>query len=132
MAETPPVVSIWSAITSSAPVLAIILFIAGGFMGLVVTNEESEIKGLVARIEKLENEKVAKETLTALNTSISDRITQLAHDHDGSLAEALHQVHDLESKIVSRDENMVHWSATDALALRVATLSDRMCVPKGP
>jgi len=60
--------------------------------------------------------------------SIEDRITSLIATDDAARNELLHQVHDLESKIVGREENTIHWEQINALTLRVNALSEHCAV----
>jgi hypothetical protein len=63
--------------------------------------------------------------------SVDDRITALIDTDDKSRGETLHQVHDLEGKIVGREENTIHWEQINALTLRVNALSEH-CDVKAP
>jgi hypothetical protein len=58
-------------------------------------------------------------------TSTNDRLNTLVITDDKSRDEILHQVHDLENKIVSREENTIHWRTVDALVLRVNALAEK-------
>lgn len=69
--------------------------------------------------------KLDKNVFDMSRNSIIDRIAALVVTDNKAMDETLHQVHDLESKIVSREENVVHWNATDALTLRVNALAER-------
>lgn len=74
------------------------------------------------------DEKLDKNVFEMSRNAIVDRIAALVVTDNKAMDETLHQVHDLEGRIVSREENVVHWNATDALALRVNALADR-CKP---
>ena len=50
----------------------------------------------------------------------------LVETSNKALDEISHQVHDLETKIVSREENVVHWDATNRLEMRLNQLADRV------
>lgn len=72
------------------------------------------------------DQKLDKNVFEVSRNANIDRISALVVTDNKAMDEILHQVHDLENKIVSREENVVHWNATDALALRVNALADKV------
>lgn len=81
--------------------------------------DAEQIKTLQAEIDK----KLDANVYDLFARTIGERITAAEKTISDASTETLHQVHDLENKIVSREENTVHWAATDALTLRVNELS---------
>jgi hypothetical protein len=68
--------------------------------------------------------KMDKNVHEVFATMLTTRLDSLVLTDTERVNEIQHQVHDLESSIVSRQENTVHWAATDALALRVNALGE--------
>lgn len=141
--------SIWTLLLTS--VLPMIL---GGMGWIIITGLQKDLSERKEDVDKINRDMAPLLTLYAqhksdedrfnsfqtqidgkLNTGIftvsdkatADRITALELSDASASVEALHQLHSLEEKIVSREENVVHWAATDALTLRVNSLADKMC-----
>jgi hypothetical protein len=71
--------------------------------------------------------KLGKDVFEMSRNGLVARIDTLVSTDDKARDEVLAQVHRLEDTIVTRQENVVHWNATDALALRVNELAGRQC-----
>ena len=100
-----------------------------GFCVATFTASISLIGGYVtivlAPIQKTIDGKMDRNVFDLYAATNGARISALIETNNAAIAETLHQVHDLEAKIVSRDENTVHWAAVDALTLRVNELSEK-------
>jgi hypothetical protein len=91
----------------------------------------AQVKAYDSQFTRLQveiDEKLDRNVFDMSRGALADRIATLVATDDKAMDETLHQVHDLEERIVSREENVVHWNATDALALRVNALAER-CKP---
>jgi hypothetical protein len=153
VADRPAGTSFWSILGSCAATLGVALAVFAGVGGLTMGPVDSELIALHRQIDRIDvtmaplltlyaqhksdedrftsfqiqiDQKLDKNVFEMSRTSIADRIGELVATDNKAMDEALHQVHDLEGKIVSREENVVHWNATDALALRVNTLADKL------
>jgi hypothetical protein len=69
-----------------------------------------------ARLQVEIDEKLNRDVFDVSRTSILQRIDELTN-RQGII----------ESKLVPREENALHWLASDALTLRVNALADRQC-----
>ena len=144
----------WSMVGACAATLGLTLAIVGGVGNLTISPIEAHLNAIDRDTEKINltmaplltlyaQHKADEDRFTGFQTAIdkkmdanvqsvfadliTTRVAALVLTNDAALAEVREQIHALEAKIVSRDENVVHWNATDALALRVNGLADRIC-----
>lgn len=144
----------WGMLGFSLTTLALAIGLIGGYVTIILTPVNASIselkadvrdmnttlaplltlyaqhksdEGLFSSLQSQLDKKLEKEVFATSHDALEDRVSALISTNNAALAEISHQVHDLEAKIVSREENTVHWNATEALALRVNALSDRQC-----